>query len=142
MSSRKQKKVEKSEFIDRFVEICGSSQPMEISESLNISHQAVRNYFKGRLPDAKILMTIADNTPYSIHWLLTGRGAKFVEDVPNTDDDILVGKIREAFREELDGAFEIVSDELTDPAVLKKIVFLGNNKIKQENNVSDPAVKK
>lgn len=80
MSSKNSKKVENSDFIDRFKEVCGSSQPAEVARLLKISYQAAKNYLNGiRLPDSSILLLIAKKTPYSIHWLLTGEGEKFAD---------------------------------------------------------------
>jgi hypothetical protein len=72
-------------FIERFVEVCGTDKPREIQQLLNISYQAARNYLTGRLPDTATLLRIASATPYSVHWLLTGRGKKFVE-IPTVED--------------------------------------------------------
>lgn len=80
MSSEKSTIVENPEFIERFIEVCESNKPTKIKRLLNISDQAARNYLAGRLPTADILITIAKQTPYSLHWLLTGCGAKFVVD--------------------------------------------------------------
>ena len=66
-------------FTERFIEVCGSSKPADIQRLLKISHQAARNYLSGRLPSTEVLLAIAENTHYSIDWLLTGRGKKFTE---------------------------------------------------------------
>ncbi len=76
VSSGNEKKVK--EFAKRFIEVCGTRHPTKIAGTLNISYQAAKNYLDGRLPDSKTLLKISDKTPYSIHWLLTGRGEKFV----------------------------------------------------------------
>ena len=68
--------IEKNRFVERFVEICGTSEPARVQRLLNISYQAAKNYLLGRLPDATVLKAIAEKTPYSIHWLLTGNGEK------------------------------------------------------------------
>ncbi len=67
-------------FSFRFIEVCGTSRPAGVQQLLNISYQAAKNYLDGRIPDSRVLVTIAERTPYSIHWLLTGRGNKFVAD--------------------------------------------------------------
>ena len=71
--------MKKNDFIERFIEVCDSSQPTEISKLLDISYQAAKNYLEGRYPDANVLIKIAERTPYSLNWLLTGKGKKFVE---------------------------------------------------------------
>lgn len=82
MSSANTTIVENPEFIERFIEVCDSDKPTVIKRLLNISDQAARNYLAGRFPTPEILITISEQTPYSIHWLLTGRGSKFVEEIP------------------------------------------------------------
>lgn len=68
-------------FVKRFIEVCGTNCPKVISEKINISYQAAKNYLQGkRIPEPYILLVIADQTPYSLHWLLTGKGDKFVYD--------------------------------------------------------------
>lgn len=81
MSRRKltiDENIENSDFIERFIEVCGSSQPAQVSRLLNISYQAANNYLNGRFPDTKVLLAVSEQTPYSIHWLLTGKGKKIV----------------------------------------------------------------
>ena len=90
MSSRKLKIFEKEEFVERFAEVCGTSEPAEISRSLDISYQAARNYLEGRLPDASVLLAIAEKTPFSIHWLLTGRGDKLADNTKNKEEKIFL----------------------------------------------------
>src|SRR4030095_9577067 len=65
-------------FGQRFAEACASEEPARIGRFLNISYQAAKNYLGGRLPEPRVLLRIAESTPYSIHWLLTGEGEKFV----------------------------------------------------------------
>ena len=77
-----------------------ASRANEVKHLLGISYQAAKNYLSGRLPESGILLVIAERTPYSIDWLLTGRGGKFVEDTPNEDTLLLSGKLREFVRRE------------------------------------------
>ncbi len=67
-------------FTDRFIEVCGSARPGDIQRLLNISYQAAKNYLSGRLPRTDVILTISERTPYSIDWLLTGRGKKFIDE--------------------------------------------------------------
>ena len=86
-------------FVARFTEVCGSERPRDIQRLLGISYQAVRNYLGGdRLPDTKLLLRIADITPYSIHWLLTGRGKKFAEGVLSEDAPLVSRQLNELVR--------------------------------------------
>lgn len=138
MSSDKSTTVENSQFIDRFIEVCESDKAVKIKQLLNISDQAARNYLSGRLPTPEILLTIADQTPYSIHWLLTGRGRKFVDHAFEKNalaisDEMLV-TIRRICTE--------VFQELQQAQ--PKIVVLPPDRLKSEKAIETPvsAVKK
>ncbi len=63
-------------FVARLKETLGTGEPAEISRKLGISYQAAKNYLEGRLPSAEVLTAIAEQTDYSLNWLLTGKGAK------------------------------------------------------------------
>ncbi|MEQ1765357.1 MAG: hypothetical protein ABL984_19670 [Pyrinomonadaceae bacterium] len=71
---------------------------------LNISYQAAKNYLNGRFPDPRVLLTIAERTPYSLHWLLTGEGEKF--SIPARSDDTLplARQISQLIRQEVEDA--------------------------------------
>ena len=86
------------EFVARFVEVCGTSQPAKIQRLLNISYQTAKNYLQGRLPQSDMLISISETTSYSIDWLLTGRGKKFIEDLSSQDTQILPGQIEDSVR--------------------------------------------
>ena len=105
-----QKKLKIPEFVKRFIEVCGSSRANDVKNLLGISYQAAKNYLAGRLPESGILLVIAERTPYSIDWLLTGRGEKFVEDTPNEDTLLLSGKLQEFVRRE---CREIINEMLS-----------------------------
>src|SRR5260221_10872589 len=81
------------EFIERFVDACGTSEPAKIQRLLNISYQAAKNYLQGRLPNADVLISIANRTSCSIDWLLTGRGKKFADESPSQGAPILTGQM-------------------------------------------------
>jgi|SRR5436190_15021759 len=70
---------DKSDFINRFIEACGTSKPSAIADLLGLRYQTVRNYLNGRLPAAPVLITISEKTFCSIDWLLTGCGKKFLD---------------------------------------------------------------
>lgn len=99
MSSRELNILEKKDFAKRFAEVCGSSEPAEISRLMNISYQAARNYLEGRLPDSTILLLIAEKTSFSIHWLLTGVGEKYVGRSKDNEESMTAEKIREIVKE-------------------------------------------
>ena len=81
-----------------FAEACGTSRPADVQRLLNISYQAAKNYLDGRIPDARILIAIAERTPYSIHWLLTGLGDKFVDGEARQDTPILTREMEASVR--------------------------------------------
>ncbi|MGC2238904.1 MAG: helix-turn-helix domain-containing protein [Pyrinomonadaceae bacterium] len=131
MSSGKLKKVENSDFIKRFVEVCGSSQPVEVARLLNISYQAAKNYLFGRMPDSNVLVIISERTPYSIHWLLTGQGKKFVESSQSEDTLRPSDQLREFVRRECLELIEEVLSRQTE-AAQSKVVVLTSENIKKE----------
>ena len=56
-------------------------------------YQSVRNYLKGRLPSAEVLITISNKTLCSIDWLLTGRGKKFLDAGETQSAPVVSGQI-------------------------------------------------
>jgi|SRR3954464_13763171 hypothetical protein len=80
MSSTIGKIIKNKRFVERLIEACGTAEPAQISRLLNISYQAAKNYLSGdRYPSTDKLLIIGERTEYSIHWLLTGNGKKFVD---------------------------------------------------------------
>ena len=139
MSSKKLEISENFLFVERFVEVCGSNQPNEIARLLNISYQAAKNYLQGRLPDTKVLMAISEKTSYSLHWLLTGTGEKFMKTSLNQDTLLLSDQMRAMVREI---CVEVVGEMLStqnNPAQ-QKIVVLSSEKIKEEKVLNKSAV--
>ena len=131
MSSRKLNILEKKDFIERFAEVCESSEPAEISRLLDISYQAARNYLEGRLPDAGVLLAIAEKTPFSIHWLLTGRGDKFADNTENAEEKVFFDKMCEASKEGCTIALkEAFGDKLEMP--IPKTVSLDKLNVRSE----------
>ena len=86
------------EFVARFIEACGTSEPARIKRLLNISYQSAKNYLEGRIPQSDMLISISHRTSFSIDWLLTGRGKKFIEDVSVQDTPILTGQMEDSVR--------------------------------------------
>ena len=139
MSSEKPTIVEKNAFVERFIEVCGSSQPVEIAQLLNISYQAAKNYLQGRLPDTKVLITISEETPYSIHWLLTGNGEKFLTSPANEDTNILTDQIRAFVRQT---CLEIIGEVLSNQkdSTQQKTVVLTSKNIMEEKILDESSV--
>lgn len=130
MSSRNLTETENISFVDRFVEICGSSQPADIARLFNISYQAAKNYLNGRLPDSNVLLAISKQTPYSIHWLLTGLGKKFVETSIQQDTLPLSDQLREFVRRE---CRELINEVLNGRETAEpKTVVLTSGQIMEE----------
>lgn len=121
---------EKNNFIERLTEVCGTSEPAKIQRLLDISYQAAKNYLQGRLPDSYVLRTIAERTPYSINWLLTGGGEKFVSGTVQEDTPLSARQIRDLVRSEcVEVINELVgSRELTQ----QKVVVLQSDSLKSE----------
>ena len=90
--------MQKSAFIARFVEACGTSEPARIQRLLNISYQAAKNYLNGRLPQSDVLIVLSERTGCSIDWLLTGRGKKIIDAGSQQDTPSLAGQLEEFVR--------------------------------------------
>lgn len=122
--------IEKNKFIERFIEICGTAEPARVQRLLNISYQAAKNYLLGRLPDSTVLKTIAEKTPYSIHWLLTGDGEKLVSVKMAQDTPILTDQIRTLIRQE---CVEVINEMLGSQVTTQsKVVVLQSDKLRSE----------
>ena len=129
-------KNENIEFVGRLIEICGSSQPAVIARILKVSYQAAKNYLNGRLPDSNVLLVIAEKTPYSIHWLLTGLGDKFVETGQIQENTLLAPDALRTFvrRECLQIVGEVLHNQTKPSETVSpsKIVVLTSDQIKEE----------
>ena len=136
MSRRKSTNYENNDFVERLVEVCGTSKPAEMSRMLDISYQAAKNYLQGRLPDSSVLLTISERTPYSIHWLITGEGKKFVENGLEKDGEIFTDEIRAFVRRQF---LDLFNEFLVKPTeeVNQKVVVLSSDKIKEEKVIED-----
>lgn len=67
----------KMSFGERLIETFDGASMAEIARQLGVSHSTIRNYVQqGRLPDAEVLIQIANRTNVSLKWLLTGAGNK------------------------------------------------------------------
>jgi len=129
---------EKKVFIERFTEVCGTSEPAKIQRLLDISYQAAKNYLQGRLPDSYVLRTIAQRTPYSINWLLTGDGEKFVSAPVAEDTPLSTRQIRDLIRSE---CVEVINEVLgSREATQQKVVVLQSGSLKSEKVKESSAV--
>jgi hypothetical protein len=119
MSSEESEFSDNVGFTSRFIEVCGTDRAVQVQKVLDISNQAARNYLAGRLPDAQHLMLIAEKTPYSIHWLLTGRGKKFAIEALNQGTPLsthqlgeLVMKVTMKVMNEIDGSHDVTQSNI------------------------------
>jgi hypothetical protein len=129
---------EKKVFIERFTEICGTSEPAKIQRLLDISYQAAKNYLQGRLPDSYVLRTIAQRTPYSINWLLTGEGEKLVSGSGAVETPLSARQIRDLVRSE---CVEVINEILgSREATQQKVVVLQSGSLKSEKVKESSAV--
>lgn len=103
---------QRDEFRRRFIAVCGTSNARVISEYLGISYQAAKNYLNGRLPESKVLIRIAEKTPCSLHWLLTGEGEKYVDFKSKSEAELLATVLSDlADTKTLRKIFEVLSEE-------------------------------
>lgn len=130
----------KESFIERFVEVCGGTrEPAKVQRLLNVSYQAAKNYLRGRIPDSTVLLKIAQLTDYSVNWLLTGEGEKFV--AGRVGAPVTAGQMRDLFREERE---KLISELglVREPAEPKVVVLnsadLRSEKVRETEIISDP----
>jgi hypothetical protein len=112
-----------TEFGSRLAEACSTSEPARIQRLLNISYQAAKNYLNGRLPDPRVLLTIAERTPYSLHWLLTGEGEKFSIPVRTEDTLPLARQISALIKQEVEDAVAQAMTKFPAEAGSRRIVL-------------------
>lgn len=90
MSTKYSTIIQKIDFPDRLREACNSAEPAEIARKIGKPYQTVKNYLKGRLPEAEVLIDISNSTNVSIHWLLTGEGPKMRDSGSPMEDGLSV----------------------------------------------------
>lgn len=78
-NSQNVKKREETPFGRRLREAFGGANNASIARLLKQGNSAITNYMAGRMPPPETLLEISKFTNCSIHWLLTGEGAKKVE---------------------------------------------------------------
>lgn len=139
MSSKKTSISKNISFVERFIEVCGSSQPKEVAQLLNISYQAAKNYLEGRLPDSKVLKTLSENTSYSINWLLSGEGEKFVKDQV-TQDTVILSDQMETFVRKI--CLEVIGEVLSkrNDSAQQKVIVLTSDNIREEKILDESQV--
>ena len=132
---------ENKNFTGRLIEVCGTSEPAKIQRLLDISYQAAKNYLQGRMPDSNVLITIANRTPYSIHWLLTGEGEKLVAPSRVIDTPLSAHQIRDLVREECG---KVINELLVESrgSTQQKVVVLQSANLRSEKikeaTISEP----
>lgn len=136
MSSEKTRSEKKNGYIERLIEICGTRQPNEVAQILDVSYQAARNYLNGRLPEAEVLLKISERTRYSIHWLLTGDGEKFVLRQDNLSTLLLSDQLKQLVRNQCLEIFNELFDNQRE-ASQEKIVKLSSKQIKAEKKLDE-----
>ena len=146
MSTLKNGKTEFSKFQKRFITACGTANARVISDYLDISYQAAKNYLNGRLPEPKVLIKIAEKTPYSVHWLLTGEGDRFVDHSKKSEAELLASVLSEiADASILRKMFEVISDERIAAALSgsrisesheTRTVSISRNSIREEKEIA------
>jgi hypothetical protein len=123
--------VEASAFVNRLIEACGSEHPAVIARLLNVSYQAAKNYLHGRMPEAKVLIALSNQTPYSIHWLLTGQGEKLLLSHLTEDTPLLSDQITTLIKDECrKNVGEMLNHSKADAQ--EKVIVLRSEDIKDE----------
>lgn len=136
MSSPAKKILRIAEFVKRFTEACGTDEPARIQRSLNISYQAAKNYVEGvRYPKTEVLLKLAERTGYSIHWLLTGEGKKFVEPTLEEDTPLPTGHA-EAFVRRI--CVEVINERFGSNDQ-PKVVVLPHDRLREEKVSEQPS---
>lgn len=82
------------------------------------------------MPDSSVLRTIAERTPYSINWLLTGSGEKFVPGTVPEDAPLSARQVRDLVRTE---CVEVINELLGSRELTQqKVVVLQSDSLKSE----------
>lgn len=135
MSSEKLQFEKKNDYVQRLVEVGGTKQPTVLAQKFGISYQAAKNYLQGRLPDTNVLLNISRRTSYSIHWILTGEGEKFVAKPEETNSLLLSEQLKLFIRQQCIEVFNELFDKQKEVSQ-EKIVRFSTQKIKSEKKVN------
>jgi hypothetical protein len=106
---------------------------------LNITYQAAKNYLNGRLPNAEILIRLAEVREYSLHWLLTGAGEKFVRVKATTGTPPAPDQMRDFVREV---CAEMLDERLGKAELYPKVVEMPSDSVFAETARGATAVEK
>ena len=121
---------ENTEFIGRFIEVCGTSRPAEIARLLGIPYQSAKNYLNGRIPSVASLVAFSDRTTCSLDWLLTGRGKKFVDATQQENTPLPAGQLEAIARKVF---VEVINEmNVSQAAAQQKIVRLQSSELMSE----------
>lgn len=138
MSIKNNTIVENEQFVRNLVDVCGTDGPAELSRFLDVSYQGAKNYLEGRLPEAKVLITIVEKTKCSLNWLLTGEGEKFTNGNKRVNlDETFRAVIREIVQQELDfreNGERIESQHINN---LSPEILIGLRKFVESENTND-----
>ncbi len=119
-----------AEFIRRFIAACGTSRPAEVARLLGIPYQSAKNYLNGRSPSAAALLLISECTSCSVDWLLTGRGKKFLDDVPPQDTPLPARQLEAIARRVI---VEVINEmNVSQETAQQKIVRLQSSELMSE----------
>lgn len=117
-------------FAERFIEVCGTSEPAKVQRLLNIPYQSAKNYLQGRVPNTDVLIEISNQTSYSIDWMLTGRGKKIIEDSALADIPILTRQFEAIVRKI---CLEVIREVIGEtPEHQPKVVKLHSSELMSE----------
>lgn len=116
------------EFHARLVELIGREPPFTWAARMDISKGAfIRIWKEGTVPSYPHLRTIAEKTGVSLHWLLTGEGPKFLNDICGSSlaSDISLDKqILFEIIVKLEGIFRHISKPWSPEDKAKLIILL------------------
>lgn len=82
MSTGKQTNISISVRLQELVDEVAAGNAKKFSENAGIGSVTFYNYLKGRLPSAELLTNICESYKVNVNWLLTGKGRKYISDLP------------------------------------------------------------
>lgn len=85
----------------------GNATNKVIGEKIGVAENTVGFYVRGRIPDAEILIKIANVTNRSIDWLLTGAEKEPKQPDPLINERALRSMVRRIIQEEIQGRVRI-----------------------------------
>jgi len=97
----------KNAFGTRLKQAFGNATNKIIGEKIGVAENTVGFYVRGRIPDAEILIKIANVTNRSIDWLLTGDEKEQTQPDPLINEHVLRSMVRRIIHEEMQGRLQI-----------------------------------